>query len=329
MKKTWKIAFSALCVLVLLVSILAVAAFAEDAEPVVETEDYYEEPAPAYEEPAPLYEEPAPLYEEPAPVYEEPAPAYEEPAPVYEESAPAYEEPAPAEEGPAVEEPVAEEPAGEAPAAELEEVPADETLPADEAEPAAPAEDEASPKEDEAASTEEDPAEEAAPFDVEEAYRYYMSLETEAEKEEYLLSLTDTDREVLMRYICEKEAEAASLAAQEAAEEVPDTDVTEDEIPDETGEAFVEIDDYETPLGLVQGVTVWHENLSEGAIGIGSLVRFNSELQGMDPDAVSYQWQISADGETWTDIADANGSTYTVTVDMDNAAANWRVLVSI
>ena len=134
----------------------------------------------------------------------------EEAAPT-EASAPAGE-PAPAEEpvvvvqevelqaeAPAVE-PVAEEPASE-PTAEPTVEPVEE-------EPMA-----------------EEVAEEKAPFDVREAYEYYMSLGSEAEKLAYLESLDPADRAALERYIADMEAAVSAAEAEktepaEAAEEV-------------------------------------------------------------------------------------------------------------
>ncbi|MBQ6513315.1 MAG: hypothetical protein IJI09_01205 [Clostridia bacterium] len=218
----------------------------------------------AAEEPA---EEPAaeePVAEEPAeePAVEEPAeePAAEEPV---EEAAPA-EEPAveePEEEAAPAEEPVAEEPAEEAAPAEepAAEEPVEEAAPAEEPAAEEPVE-EAAPAEEPAA---EEPVEEAAPAEepvVEEPVEEAVPAEEpvaeepveeaapaeEPAAEEPVEEAAPAEEPVAEEPV-EEAAPAEEPAAEEAAAEEPAAD----------GEELVELEDYDTPLGLQQTETLY------------------------------------------------------------------------
>ena len=131
------------------------------------------------------------------------------------------------------------------------------------------------------------------------AYEAYLAM-TEEEQAEYLASLTEE----------ELTAFTAFVEAQEAKEAV-ETDEYKEEKPAEKKE----------PEYSVQ---VYFENLGN------NLGEFYAEVTGnSNPKEITYQWQISYDGETWEDIPGATDAIYTVTFTRANASAYWHVVVDI
>ena len=153
-------------------------------------------------------------------------------------------------------------------------------------------------KEDENKEVENTEAEEVDPALLA-AYEAYLAM-TEEEQAEYLASLTEE----------ELAAFNAFLEAQ-AVEEEAETDENKEENPAEK----------EEPEYSVQ---VYFENLGN------NLGEFYAEVTGnSNPKEITYQWQISYDGETWEDIPGATDAIYTVTFTRANASAYWHVVVDI
>ena len=305
---------------------LTAAAFAEDENPTVEYVEAYEAPS---VEP---YE--APAAEEPVAVIE---------APVTEAAAPADKEPV--VEAPAVEEGSIEEPAAE-------ETPTEEACeePANSEEPLA----------EEAA---EDAADEeaAAPFDVVAAYRYYLSLETDREREEYLDSLSPENREALLRYIrlMEEQTEPAEeteaieieeifdeevpLAAAPVdeeeleddteAEEILDEEVplaaapVDEEEPEDDTEAE-EILDEEVPLALPESpksVSIFSDR--RAVMTEGETVTISSVIEGFENcEAILYVWLVDK-GNGFEEVPGANSDSYSFTATAETLSWDWQLEV--
>ena len=194
------------------------------------------------------------------------------------------------------------------------EVPAEEPAPAEE--PEQPAEEPEQPAEEP-----EQPAEETEEaFDVEKAYEEYCKLGSDAEKEEYLNALSAENRELLLKYIEEKEAAAAAEEAapveEEPAEEAEETD---EEEPEEEAE---EVEDAEDKA---LDINIWYE--FDGDFNYGTKVIWKSSVDGLkDGQAAKYQWQVDK-GNGWEDIDGANADTYEMIVDTENAGYTWRLVV--
>lgn len=231
-----------------------------------------------------------------------------------EEDGAAYE--APAEAAPVEEvkeivisaelpEPVAE--AGEEPAAE----PAAAEDPEIKEDPAKPSEEDPEKKEEEPKAESEEEPEEA--FDVIKAYREYMALETDAEKEAYLNALSPENREALLQYIKlmeeQAEKEETEEEAEEPAEEEPEVDPVEEQ----------EVDFQ---------VTVKVVNLDGGDFKVGSHVRLLAESVGAPEGATfTYRWQFDA-GNGKEDIPGANEDHYDLVLDEVNGRYSWFVVIN-
>ena len=276
------------------------AAFAEDENPTVEYVEAYEAPA--------VESYVAPTAEEPVAVIE---------APVTEAAAPADKEPV--VEAPAVEEGSIEEPAAE-------ETPTEEACeePANSEEPLA----------EEAA---EDAADEeaAAPFDVVAAYRYYLSLETDREREEYLDSLSPENREALLRYIrlMEEQTEPAEETETIEIEEIFDEEVplaaapVDEEEPEDDTEAE-EILDEEVPLALPESpksVSIFSDR--RAVMTEGETVTISSVIEGFENcEAILYVWLVDK-GNGFEEVPGANSDSYSFTATAETLSWDWQLEV--
>ena len=63
-------------------------------------------------------------------------------------------------------------------------------------------------------------------------------------------------------------------------------------------------------------------------VEVGETVSLQSTVSGFDDYDIAYQWQRSADGQTWTDIADATGEVYAFTLAAADIGAFFRVLAT-
>ena len=196
----------------------------------------------------------------------------------------AVEEPAP----PVVEEVIVEQ-TEEYTVAEMVEVPAEEAASVEE-EPEAPAEEE----------NPEEQAEEEEAFNVEEAYRYYITL-SDSEKQAYLDSLSAENREALLRFIEQMEAEAAK--EEEVKAEEPETE------------------------GAEKTVELWYEFPQGTDAPDGTEVTICSRLTGYGEN-VHYQWMYSTDGVNWNEVPDGNGSTFTFPLNDLTRTLWWDLIVT-
>ena len=128
------------------------------------------------------------------------------------------------------------------------------------------------------------------------------------------------------------------LSAAEAVDEgelIPEEELIPDEeiIPvevalseAETGEESLEIEDYDTPLGLDPdeiGVTLI------AAYGEDASVTLTAVVTGCDPALVTVDWQYSPDGGvTVYTVEDAHGLAYAYTVNDNNRDYLWRAVVT-
>ena len=233
-----------------------------------------------------------------------------------EEDGAAYE--APAEAAPVEEvkeivisaelpEPVAE--SGEEPAAE----PAPAEDPEIKEDPAKPSEEnpekKEEPKEEEPKAESEEEPEEA--FDVIKAYREYMALETDAEKEAYLNALSPENREALLQYI--------KLMEEQAEKEEPEED--EEPVEEElTEEEEKEPEQHYLPLTYVLGEINWDAETAP--------CTWTADISGLEiPENAKFVWQESADGgKTWKEI---DGTTSVIKITLTRANYNnlWRCSV--
>ena len=205
------------------------------------------------------------------------------------------------EEAVVAEEPVVDVQEIAVPAEEPEQPAEEPEQPAEE--PEQPAEEAGQPAEE---VEEAEEAEEA--FDVEKAYEEYCKLGSDAEKEEYLNSLSAENRELLLKYIEEKEAAAA---AEEAAP-----------VEEEPAEEAEEVEDAEDKA---LDINIWYE--FDGDFNYGTKVIWKSSVDGLkDGQAAKYQWQVDK-GNGWEDIDGANADTYEMIVDAENACYTWRLVV--
>ena len=62
---------------------------------------------------------------------------------------------------------------------------------------------------------------------------------------------------------------------------------------------------------------------------LGGTVQFDSVLRGYDNAVYTVQWQVSADGEHYTDVEGATGTRYCVEITQDNYECYWRVVVTV
>lgn len=202
------------------------------------------------------------------------------------------------------------------PVAEAGEEPAAEPAPAEEGEdPEKPSEEDPEKKEEEPKEESEEPEEEA--FDVVKAYREYMALETDAEKEAYLNALSPENREALLQYIKLMEEQAAKEEpeeeAEEPAEEEPEVDPVEE--PEEEQEV-----DFQVTVKVV--------NLDGGDFKVGSHVRLLAESVGAPEGATfTYRWQFDA-GNGKEDIPGANEDHYDLVLDEVNGRYSWFVVIN-
>ena len=76
-------------------------------------------------------------------------------------------------------------------------------------------------------------------------------------------------------------------------------------------------------------VHIEYEILSEGPLTYGSVVRFYASLIGFkNEEEAFFQWQYSADGETWSDVDKGTEQELIITIDVSNARMFWRVVVT-
>lgn len=272
------------------------------------------------------------LQPEPEPVAEpepaaEPEQAKVEEAPAVEESKeepkeePAVEaalaEEAPAEET-VTEEALAAEPEAEAPAEETEaEVPAGEAT-EEVTEPAAevPAEEVAVE-----APAEEAPAEEATEEVTEEAIEVPAEV-TEEETAEEVPEATEPEAEVPAEEVTE---EAAEEVAEEVTEEAtePETEVPAEEVPEE-----LEIEDYETPLGIAPAAAETEKAVHVFASQEGNFVNLTSTIAGFEGIEIRYQWECDKhDGAGFQNVDGANESTYKYYATPENVHWEWRLSI--
>ena len=198
------------------------------------------------------------------------------------------------------------------------EVPAEEPAPVVE-EPEQPVEEPEQPAEEPEQPAEEvEEAEEAEEaFDVEKAYEEYCKLGSDAEKEEYLNALSAENRELLLKYIEEKEA---AVAAEEATAE--ETAPVEEE-PAEEAEETDEEDEIIPPT-----VDISFENLDGGDIVSGSNIRMHADVSGATEGMkLEYQWQYNA-GDGWVNIDGATGETYDFIINEGNCGYIWQVVLN-
>ena len=134
------------------------------------------------------------------------------------------------------------------------------------------------------------------------------------------------DEEAPSRFISMDDAEVKKTEEAKQAEE-PKEETTEEEINPELPEDR-----------SVSFTVTWEENTdevvetfeggdAEEVHTFGDLAHLDAVLEGYDGFVYTLQWQISEDGETWTDIEGANESRLDVLVDEDNYWMQWRVVV--
>lgn len=120
-------------------------------------------------------------------------------------------------------------------------------------------------------------------------------------------------------------------ASSEDDEQAPATeDFAEETIPGEdvsADEELIEIEDYDTPLGLAPretAVTVTATFLDRSC----TEVMLSVEVSGCDSDLISIEWQYSPDGgETVCSVPDAHDDCYVYTLDDANRNYLWRAVV--
>ena len=157
-------------------------------------------------------------------------------------------------------------------------------------------------------------SEKEEPFDIVKAYEYYKSL-NDAERVEYLNSLSEENRAMLLEYIAMVEASTTEEENTESAEEPAEQKEAEEQ-EEKTDE------DYEL------NVDVWYENVSGGQITYGSIIKWCSSVgNAKEGSTLTYQWQYM-DGSGWHDMVGANSAEYIYTIDETNADYAWRVFVN-
>ena len=170
----------------------------------------------------------------------------------------------------------------------------------------------------------------------------------EAELEE-IIAVEEADEEVII-----DEADAEEIfAAEEVVEEsaIDEADV-EEEIDEaiaaddmDSDEEFIEIDDYDTPLGLgytqeemeaaakaqmeamAAQMKVTISCSRESSTRPGDTICLTSEVEGFDScSGIAYQWMCDK-GNGYEPVNGANGAEYSFTADEDNMGWGWRLMV--
>lgn len=146
--------------------------------------------------------------------------------------------------------------------------------------------------------------------------------------------------------------------------EEPTEEVTENVVSSENETELVDIEEYETPLGiaseeetqiftgddilskedlpdtavlLAEILDEMNEERSieiyisyEGeAVHFGDTVTLYAVLKGYENCEFTVQWQVSPDDQNYVDIAGQNGLSYTFTVDEENYTNYWRIVATI
>lgn len=71
-----------------------------------------------------------------------------------------------------------------------------------------------------------------------------------------------------------------------------------------------------------------HIMLASGAVRIGEMVTLRAQVEGVEAQAMGYQWQVQGIDGSWRDIPGANGVDYTFLADEAGIRAAYRVCVA-
>ena len=190
----------------------------------------------------------------------------------------------------------------------------------------------------------------------------------EAELEE-IIAVEEADEEVIIDEADAEEIFAAEEAVEEAAideadaeeifaaeEVVEESAIDEADVEEEIDEAiaaddmdsdeeFIEIDDYDTPLGLgytqeemeaaakaqmeamAAQMKVTISCSRESSTRPGDTICLTSEVEGFDScSGIAYQWMCDK-GNGYEPVNGANGAEYSFTADEENMGWGWRLMV--
>ena len=112
-----------------------------------------------------------------------------------------------------------------------------------------------------------------------------------------------------------------------AEEELTEEDPTGEELVDEAADE-IEIEDYETPLGLPQENSEPEMKVSIFSSCSGNTVSLIGEVEGLDGHEIRYQWECDKhDGAGFQDVSGANESVYSFKASSENLKWQWRLSV--
>ena len=138
--------------------------------------------------------------------------------------------------------------------------------------------------------------------------------------------------EFVLPEVLERPAQTPDEEPEETPDETPDEQPAEDELPNEEPDETPDAEPNEQPDGDAQdaGSSIRIYAIHDGeTLNYGDEVTLVAELSGYDNAVVELQWQTSADEVEWTDVPDATGERYTMTVTEESYTAFWRVLVTV
>ena len=117
-----------------------------------------------------------------------------------------------------------------------------------------------------------------------------------------------------------------TAAPEDTAAPEETTEATEEPIP--TEEIAEEVPAGEEVAADLSNITVTIRCLNGSHAQVGDTITLVAEVSGADGVAYTMQWQYSNGGE-WHDVGGANGSSYSYTLDEQNANDTWRMAISI
>ena len=161
----------------------------------------------------------------------------------------------------------------------------------------------------------------------------------EAELEE-IIAVEEADEEVI--FAAEEVVEESAIDEADVEEEIDEAIAADDMDSDEE---FIEIDDYDTPLGLgytqeemeaaakaqmeamAAQMKVTISCSRESSPRPGDTICLTSEVEGFDScSGIAYQWMCDK-GNGYEPVNGANGAEYSFTADEENMGWGWRLMV--
>ena len=115
----------------------------------------------------------------------------------------------------------------------------------------------------------------------------------------------------------------------EADEGDPNSEIDDEDADDDAGEADDDDGKPEEDEAAVIERAIHVFTDAPSVVHKGQIINLYSELTGYEGCTLAYQWQYSADGNTWSDAAGATGAAYAFAATRDLINCVWRLAVTV